>query len=156
MIDTIDANTPTTPTPPAEISNLNSEIPTPPLGLVPFKLVKRAIYRDGYREVTRYGKPGAGNAFADYSVQLPGGTDDDISLENIHFQHDTIPNVGVQGATNECLLAMVIDRLRCFQSSPLACDENKDALMLCERALAVLEERTAKRKARGVEGTHTT
>lgn len=111
------------------------------------------IYRDEVREVVRRGPTTAGNAFADYAIEA---RDQSLGvLESIHFQHDTIPRVGPVGTTNECLLAIVIDRLRCFQSSPFACDDNKDALMLCMRALEVLEERTAKRKARGVEGTHT-
>lgn len=118
------------------------------------------IYRDDVREVVRRGPTTPGNAFADlaahdvlYAIEA---RDQSLGvLESIHFQHDTIPRVGPVGTTNECLLAIVIDRLRCFQSSAFACDENKDALMLCMRALEVLEERTAKRKARGVEGTHT-
>lgn len=111
------------------------------------------IYRDDVREVVRRGPTTPGNAFADYAIEA---RDQSLGvLESIHFQHDTIPRVGPVGTTNECLLAIVIDRLRCFQSSPFACEENEEARALCAGALSALMERTASRKARGVEGTHT-
>ena len=145
MIETFDDNTPTT----------KSEPTTPPLGLVPFDLVESVIYRDEHRIVRRYGYKTPGNAFADYWVVDLSFPPYEPPVQIVHFQHDTIQKVGVQGATNECLLAMVIDRLRCFQESPFACDENEEALALCTGALSALMERTASRKARGVEGTHT-
>jgi len=73
----------------------------------------------------------------------------------IQFQHGPIAEVGVNGITNEALLAIVIDRLEGFQSGKFANDFNKDALEYTRRALSVLEERTKERAARGVEGTHT-
>jgi hypothetical protein len=63
--------------------------------------------------------------------------------------------VGVNGITNEVLLAIVADRLRGFQSSPYACQENAEALECTEAALRRLHDRTRAREARGVEGTHT-
>ncbi len=111
------------------------------------------IYRDDVREVVRRGTTTPGNAFADYAIEA---RDQSLGvLESIHFQHDTIPRVGPVGTTNECLLAIVIDRLRCFQSSAFACEENGVALEFCQAALERLEDRTRRRKARGVEGTHT-
>lgn len=57
------------------------------------------------------------------------------------------------GLTNEALLAVVIDRMRGFQSGPFACRENALALTKLEEALMWLQKRTRDRMARGVEGT---
>lgn len=72
----------------------------------------------------------------------------------IHFQRGPIKEVGVNGVTNEVLLAVLIDRLKGFQSGSFACHENALALASVEFALTVLKERTKKRMARGVEGTN--
>jgi len=72
----------------------------------------------------------------------------------ILFQNGPIPEVGVNGITNEALLAIVADRLRGFQSGPYACEENAAALDHIERALTLLKSRTRDRIKRGVEGTH--
>lgn len=73
----------------------------------------------------------------------------------ILFQNGPIKEAGVNGITNEALLAIVEDRLACFQRGPYACDENAGALTAVQSALAILKSRTEKRIARGVEGTHT-
>jgi hypothetical protein len=70
------------------------------------------------------------------------------------FQNGPIAEAGVNGVTHEALLAIVADRLRCFQAGPYACTENGLALIHVEEALAVLQLRTRARVARGVEGTH--
>lgn len=72
----------------------------------------------------------------------------------IVFQNGTIPENGVNGLTQEALLAIVADRLRSFQAGPFACPENADALAATEEALAALLSRTKTRMVRGVEGTH--
>lgn len=72
----------------------------------------------------------------------------------ILFQNGTIPEKGVNGVTQEALLAVVIDRLRSFQSGPYACRENALALTKIEEALHWLQQRTLARMRRGVEGTH--
>ncbi len=61
---------------------------------------------------------------------------------------------GVNGITHEVLLAVLIDRIRGFQSGPWKCPENALALSYLEGALAALNARTKVREARGVEGTH--
>ena len=68
------------------------------------------------------------------------------------FQNGPIQTAGVNGITQEVLLAIVIDRLRSFQAGPFPCDENAEALGYCEMALDFLKERTKMRLARGVEG----
>ena len=61
---------------------------------------------------------------------------------------------GVNGITNEALLAIVADRLRGFQSGPYSCKPNACALTHIEEALHWLQQRTLERMRRGVEGTH--
>lgn len=72
----------------------------------------------------------------------------------ILFQNGPIGEVGVNGVTQEVLLAVVIDRLRSFQSGPFSSRENALALTKCEEALHWLQQRTIDRMCRGVEGQH--
>lgn len=72
----------------------------------------------------------------------------------ILFQNGPIAEVGVNGVTHEALLAILIDRLNCFQNGPFACNENAAAKSYLEQAQACLLGRTKARMARGVEGTH--
>ena len=72
----------------------------------------------------------------------------------ILFQNGPIQEVGVNGLTHEALLAIVIDRLQCFQAGQYACRENAIALTKLEEAVMWLKKRTSDRIARGVEGTH--
>lgn len=72
----------------------------------------------------------------------------------ILFQNGPINEVGVNGITQEALLAIVADRLRSFQSGPYACRENALALTKIEEAMHWLQQRTIARMRRGVEGTH--
>lgn len=71
------------------------------------------------------------------------------------FQNGPIAEVGTNGLTHEALLAIVADRLECFQAGPYACAENAEALEHVRAAAAALARRTAGRLARGVEGTST-
>lgn len=73
---------------------------------------------------------------------------------DIHFQEGPIKEFGVNGITQEALLAVVIDRLRSFQAGPFSCQENAIALTHIEEALMWLQRRTVARIKRGVEGTH--
>lgn len=70
------------------------------------------------------------------------------------FQNGPINEVGVNGVTQEVLLAIVADRLRSFQAGPFACRENALALTKIEEAMHWLQQRTLARMRRGVEGTH--
>ena len=72
----------------------------------------------------------------------------------IRFQCGPIKEVGVNGITNEALLAVLIDRMEGFQSSPFACTENAVALTHLDAALEAFKSRTRARDARGVEGTN--
>ncbi len=79
-----------------------------------------------------------------------------ISTEDliITFQNGPIPEAGVNGVTQEVLLAIIEDRLASFQAGPFACEENQKALDAVREAQHWLQFRTLKRMARGVEGTH--
>lgn len=93
-------------------------------------------------------KPGAGGANHEYEVS----GFDASTAHKISFQNGPINEAGVNGVTQEVLLAVVIDRLRSFQAGPFACEENAEALAHAENALECLKERTRARMKRGVEG----
>lgn len=108
-------------------------------------------------------EPGAGGANHRYEIsgfdasKNPSADPDwfPIPIETyIVFQNGPIKEVGVNGVTQEALLAIVIDRLRSFQAGPFSCRENALALTKCEEALMWLQRRTVARIKRGVEGTH--
>lgn len=58
------------------------------------------------------------------------------------------------GAFVETVIAAAMDRLEYYQRSRFACDENRKALKYLARALGQLEQRTQRREAYGIEGTH--
>lgn len=105
-----------------------------------------------YTDVFSTDYVGPGNA---HHVYLIRRKEDGLELGVIRFQDGPIKESGVNGVMDENLIAVVIDRLEGFQSSKYACQENQDALNHLETALGYLQARTAKREARGVEGTHT-
>jgi hypothetical protein len=97
--------------------------------------------------------PKNGNASHIYDLTWHEQDDSDMHIA-VEFQHGPIGEVGVNGITNEVLLVIVADRLRCFQASEYRCNQNALALRSVETALNWLEKRTREREARGVEGTH--
>lgn len=100
-------------------------------------------------------EPGAGGA--NHVYQINGfdapGIDPNSSIV-ITFQNGPINEAGVNGITQEVLLAIVADRLRSFQAGKFACRENALALTAVEEATNWLHQRTRQRMSRGVEGTH--
>jgi len=103
-------------------------------------------------------EPGSGGANHVYSVEwdTPKGDGNcgQIGQLLVQFQNGPIKEFGVNGVTQEALLAIIIDRLRSFQKGPFSCEANATALECCGQALYALQERTRARIARGVEGTH--
>jgi len=95
-------------------------------------------------------EPGAGGANHVYSIQPVESCGHEMM--RVEFQNGPIAEHGVNGVTQEILLAIVIDRLRSFQSGPFSCRENALALTKCEEALHWLQQRTLDRMRRGVEG----
>jgi len=108
----------------------------------------RVLETDYTNKITVMDEPGAGGAYHRYLV-----TKDQVSLCFVKFQEGPIGEFGVTGCQNEDLLAIVIDRLKCFQAGPHACEENAKALKKVEEGLGWLRYRTAERVRRGVEGT---
>ncbi len=110
-----------------------------------------------YTEVRVMDEPGQGNANHVYRVMPVGSVtgNDKLPLCEIGFQNGPIKEFGVNGVMNEDLIAIVIDRMRGFQSGDYACRDNALALTKLEEALMWLRNRTNEREARGVEGTNT-
>lgn len=113
-------------------------------------------------KITVVDGPGSGGAHHRYDIV---GFDPSANTSNpefdeivagvtILFQNGPIAEVGVNGLTHEALLAILSDRLRCFQVGPFACAENAEALGHLESAQEILQRRTKRRMAAGTEGTH--
>ncbi len=96
-----------------------------------------------------YDEPGPGGACHHYGIV---GVGEHFTLLSIDFQEGPVCETGVNGITNESLLAIVIDRLEGFQRGPMPCDENRIALFHARKALESLHDRTRRRLAAGVEG----
>lgn len=105
-------------------------------------------------------EPGQGNACHQYIIVLPIPDNDlpdtltDRGGYPIHFQNGPIQSIGINGISQEALLAIVKDRLEGFQSGPFACNANQNALESVNQAINALLSRTIERTSRGVEGTH--
>jgi hypothetical protein len=100
-------------------------------------------------------EPGAGGANHVYQVRGYHDVAADETAVVIRFQNGPINEAGVNGLTQEVLLAIVADRLRSFQKGPYSCKANACALTHIEEAQHWLQQRTIERMRRGVEGTHT-
>lgn len=97
-------------------------------------------------------EPGAGGAHHHYNLTVAHG-DGTCHGYEIRFQNGPITESGFNGLSQEALLAVVEDRLKCFQAGPYACRENALALTHLQEAMHWLHHRTRERLARGVEGT---
>jgi hypothetical protein len=112
--------------------------------------------------ITVVDEPGAGGANHRYIVEgyNPSNNPSWYGLAHtghftsILFQNGPISEVGVNGVTQEVLLAIVADRLRSFQAGPFSCKENACALTKIEEAMHWLQQRTIARMRRGVEGAN--
>lgn len=73
---------------------------------------------------------------------------------SVEFQHGAVQENGVNGATNEALLAILIHRTEVINKR-FPCRENAIAIKKMQEALMWFDKRTAERQARGVEGKET-
>ena len=112
-------------------------------------------------EISVTDEPGQGGANHAYQItgmdltKNPSGvTGMPRGVLGVVFQNGPIKEFGVNGITQEALLAIVIDRLRSFQEGEFRCRENAIALTHIEEALMWLQRRTVARIKRGVEGTN--
>lgn len=69
----------------------------------------------------------------------------------VEFQHGAVKENGVNGVTNEALLAILIHRTEVLNQR-YPCRENSVAITKMQEALMWFDKRTSDRKARGVEG----
>lgn len=76
-----------------------------------------------------------------------------ITLAEIRFQNGPVPICGINGVTTEDLLVVLIHRTGTLHDK-IPCEENKVAIEHMQKALDALNERTAKRIARNVEGKY--
>jgi hypothetical protein len=93
--------------------------------------------------------PGQGGACHHYKI---GGTGQLNLPCEISFQNGPIKEHGINGISNEALLAVVRDRLEFFQQGAFACNDNLIALDAIVTAMDALANRTRDRVDRGVEG----
>ena len=108
-----------------------------------------------YTEVRVVDEKGQGNANHEYEIcSVSTEEQKGVQLGSVSFQNGPIKEAGVNGVMNEDLIAIVIDRMRGFQSGDYKCRDNAIALTKLEEALMWLRNRTNEREARGVEGTH--
>lgn len=101
-------------------------------------------------------EPGPGGANHLYSIGVPSkDAPEGLKWQVLRFQKGgMIQAGGVNGISNEILLAVVMDRLRGFQAGPFRCRENALALTKIEEAVHWLQHRNRARAAAGVEGVH--
>lgn len=97
-----------------------------------------------------------GNMSHEYRVAMapenPGSSADYDLGQTIRFQRGPVAEVGVNGLTNEALIAIVIDRLEGAQEGPFKSRYNALAITTLQEAENWLSRRTLDRMARGVEG----
>jgi len=103
-------------------------------------------------------QPGSGGACHRYEVtgfnpRMNASFEPSADGLQILFQNGPVGEAGINGITQEVLLAIVADRLRSFQAGPYANKANACALTHVEEALHWLQQRTIERLRRGVEGT---
>ena len=103
-------------------------------------------------------EPGQGNACHVYEIHVDEsrvtlGDGQTVSCL-VRFQNGPIQEAGINGISQEALLAIIEDRLIGFQSGQFACRENAIAMTKIQEAMMWLQKRTRDRMARGVEGTN--
>lgn len=128
--------------PPAKTDNLSALAPLRTIDTHKVNVVNEAI------ELDVLDGPGSGGASHLYRVKVANKT------TIIAFQNGPIAEAGVNGLTQEVLLAIVVDRLESFQRGPFKCKDNEDALQMIKGGMTCLKKRTLRRLEQGVEGTH--
>lgn len=94
--------------------------------------------------------PKAGGACHVYEVRDNHG----VVRGRIFFQHGPIGEAGVNGIQHTDLLAIIRDRLDCFQRGPFASPINEVTCGFVSAAIASEETRTRRRQLANVEGTN--
>jgi hypothetical protein len=89
--------------------------------------------------------PGPCGACCQYLIQVNAPTN--VGGPAIDFQQGAMREVGVNGVSNEAVLAILIDRLQGYQSGQFACRENAIALTKLQEAMLWLHHRSRARNA---------
>lgn len=101
--------------------------------------------QDALLQIRVKDEPGPGNANRHYEFYIEPNQGNERGYKTeIHFQGGSIAEHGLNGITNEALLAVVIDRLRGFQKGSFPCEENAQALVNAKQSLHWLQQRTIK------------
>lgn len=155
--------------PVAAVEPLSESLPLPSRyhkkGMRPLVAHKEDLRKDAL-EVFSTDEKGPGGAYHRYEIygyepshnpsheelEVPLSREETLPSLVILFQNGPLQEASVNGITQEVLLAIVADRLDCFQKGPFGSAENEKALFHVQQALAVLHERTKARRLRGVEG----
>lgn len=95
-------------------------------------------------------EPGEGGASQWYRIV---NRDTQQVMCDLQFQVGNPNEIGVNGISNEVLLAIVVDRLTGFQSGRFRSGLGEIALNKLNQCMRALRRRTQERTARGVEGT---
>jgi hypothetical protein len=103
-----------------------------------------------YTQVFSTGRKGPGGAYHHYEGHVIGSTD--FPCIEVNFQKGPVQESGANGCFMEDLLAIVIDRLECFQAGPFPSKHNAKALEYVQKAMDQLNARTKDRTKRGVQG----
>jgi hypothetical protein len=88
-----------------------------------------------------------------YSITAIGGDQPGINvLHHINFQKLPVHSVGVNGISDEALLAIVLDRLQFFQEkTEYKCPENDLAIEHVRSAIGACKARQDRRKSQGIQ-----
>jgi hypothetical protein len=87
-----------------------------------------------------------------YDMALRVGSGKYRYAGHIDFQRGPVKEAGLNGISDEALIAIVIDRLEGFQAGPFRSEFNGLVIDKLADALSWLRKRTLDRQARGVEG----
>lgn len=97
--------------------------------------------------------PLAGGASHHYICMMPNVEDVPLKVADIEFQHGArFESRSTTGIVDSALLAIVLDRLRCFQAGPFSSRQNAIAITKIEEALMWMRNRADERLRRGVLG----
>ena len=80
-------------------------------------------------------------------------TDNNVVLGDVNFQKGPVKDTGLNGISEDDLLAILIHRYTFFQNSGLPCRENAIILTKLEECLMWSKKRKEDRESRNVEST---
>lgn len=132
---------------------VEEEVPDPPksqyqiteLGIQPVALASRTY-------ASEFGPGGAAHA---YRTLVDGPDGAIVASHEVHFQNGALgEGGGINGISDATLLSILADRWTAFQEGPFASEQTGKALECVQQAAAWLNQRTAEREARGVQGKH--